>query len=255
MIITPSMLKHHAQCPFSFKLKYIDGLVPTVKKSSEVLGNYLHLTIQKFLKNEIQNPEGYFVSLWDEVKEFLVYPEGEDGEKLKEIALKILGQIPEFVKTLGEIVEVEQPYEADLPVGLLRGTPDLIVVQNGGVVLDWKITRSVIEGKERIDPQLRMYGYLTGVPRGGYIYIKRTKNPTIELSPIVDITPREEEIMLWAEQSVLMEEGPFYKNVSFFCQMCEYLPLCCGEEGAEDLYEKAPVVDRYAGVECKRVRV
>jgi len=254
--ITVSEIKAHAQCPWAYYLKYHEGVVPLVKRSSEVFGTYLHLTINKTLKGEIQNPEEFFTSLWDKEKDFLVYPEREDGEKLKEIGLKVLSQIPEFVKTLGEIIEVEVPYERELPGGtLLRGTPDLIVVQNGEkVILDWKITKSIIEGREKIDPQLKVYSYLTGVNKGGYIYIKRIKNPEIVMSPIVEVQPREEEIMLWAEQGILMEEGPFYKNVSFFCNMCEYLPLCTGEECAENLFKKEEVPDRYKGLSCKRIK-
>jgi hypothetical protein len=50
-----------------------------------------------------------------------------------------------------------------------------------------------------------------------------------------------------------MEEGPYYKNVSFFCQMCEYLPLCAEDPQAEELYERQEIPDRYAGVCCKKV--
>ncbi|MEM4134437.1 MAG: PD-(D/E)XK nuclease family protein [Candidatus Micrarchaeia archaeon] len=251
--ITPSMLKTHSQCPYGYWLKYHEGLVPRVKRSSEVFGNYIHLTIQKWLKQEVKNPEEFFVNLWDKVKDILVYPEREDGESLKEIGLKILSQIPQVVASL-EIIEIEQPYERKLPIGLLKGTPDIIAIQNGEkVVLDWKITKSLIEGKEKIDPQLKMYSYLTGITKGGYIYIKRNKNPEIVFSPVVDIIVRQEDIMLWSEQVVLMEEGPFYKNVSFFCGMCEYLPICCEEPDWEVLFERQEIPDRYAGVSCKRI--
>ena len=94
-----------------YDLRYHQGYVPRVKRSSEVFGSYIHLTINKYLKGEVENPLGFFTSIWDKVKEFLVYPEREDGELLKGIGLGILEQVPDFVKTLGEVLEVEQPYE------------------------------------------------------------------------------------------------------------------------------------------------
>lgn len=259
--ITGSEIRAHAQCPYMFDLRYHQGIVPAVKRSSEVFGSYMHLTINKYLKGEVGNPKGFFASIWDKQKEFLVYPNREDGELLKRIGLEILEQIPEFVKTLGEVLEVEQPYEGVLPGGtLIKGTPDLIVQQGDRkVLLDWKTVFSTpFEGKEKIDPQLKVYSYLTGVEYGAFIYIKRTAKPSIvppTPEKITKVLPREEDVILWAEQGILMEEGPFYKNVSFFCGMCEFLPLCAGEPEAEVLFKKQEVQDRYAELPCKKLVV
>ncbi len=256
--ITGSEIRTHAQCPFLYDLRYHQGWAPRVKRSSEVFGSYIHLTINKYLKGEVENPQGFFTSIWDKTKEFLVYPERENGELLKDIGLAILEQVPDFVKTLGEVLEVEQPYEGVLLDGTtIKGTPDLIV-QKGDtkILLDWKTVNSIpFEGKEKIDPQLKIYSYLTGIGKGGFIYIKRTKNPTINLPRIVEILPREEEMILWAEQSILMKEGPFYKNASFFCGMCEFLPLCAGDPEGETLFTKQEVPDRYKGLTCKKLVV
>jgi len=252
--ITGSELRTHAQCPYMFDLRYHQGYVPMVKRSSEVFGSYMHLTINKYLKGEVENPQGFFTSIWDKEKEFLVYPDRENGELLKSIGLEILEQIPSFVKTLGKILEVEQPYEGVLLGGTpIKGTPDFIVEKDGKKILfDWKIVSSTpFEGKEKIDPQLKVYSYLTGVEDGAFIFVKRTRKPTIIPPRITKISPKEEDVMLWAEQGILMEEGPFYKNVSFFCGMCEYLPLCAGDPEGDTLFIKKEVPDRYAGISCK----
>ncbi len=256
--ITGSEIRTHAQCPYMFDLRYHQGIVPRVKRSSEVFGSYIHLTINKYLKGEVKNPKGFFTAIWDKQKEFLVYPDREDGELLKGIGLEILEQIPDFVKTLGEILEVEQPYEGVLLGGTpIKGTPDLIVEKEGKkILLDWKVVSSTpFEGKEKIDPQLKVYSYLTGVENGAFIYIKRTRKPTIIPPRITNVIPKETDVILWAEQSILMGEGPFYKNVSFFCGMCEYLSLCAGEPEAEVLFKKQEVPDRYAELPCKKLVV
>jgi CRISPR/Cas system-associated exonuclease Cas4 (RecB family) len=254
--ITSSMVTSY-DCPRKYYYEYLEGWKPVRPSANLVFGSIIHDSIAGEYLNG-RKAENIFLEKWDNIEE-VVYSRNDSHESLKKIGLSLIEQVKR-TEVYQRVVEVEKAYQTELPDGtVFKGKIDLIY-DNGKeeVLLDWKTSSSLfLDHRPDLDDQLTAYSMLTRIPKVAYGVLLKKKNPDLKFYH----ARRTQQDYLDYQLKVMkvvsdIESGFFFKKPSLYCNFCPFTPLCRNqkEKIAKEL-KRAPVEDRYEGIECEEVLV
>lgn len=242
-------------CPKKYHYEYLEGWKPKISNANLVFGSIFHESIaEEFLNG--RTSKQVFLEKWEKVGE-LNYSAYDTHEKLKQTGLFLLEKI-QNTPIYQRVVAVEKAYQMELANGtIFKGKIDMIYDDGKQeVVLDWKTSsRSFLDSRPDLDDQLTAYSMLSGISKVAYGVLLKKKEPEINFLSAL----RTKEDYLDYQIKVMkvisdIEAGFFFRKPSMYCGFCSYVCLCRNQkEKIETELKRAPVVDRYQGIECEKV--
>jgi len=138
MRISPSASLKFDDCPYAYKLQYIDGYRSDVVSCNLVFGTVMHSTVEEYLivltRTGIE-PEmmTIFDEKWTDARssQTIEYGANMDGDALKDIGLELCNQFPEAWRNTGLMVLIDDD-----------GKPLLeskLIVKKGAITLSMKL--------------------------------------------------------------------------------------------------------------------
>ena len=247
--ISFSALKNWNQCPYYYKLTYIDKIKKFVGNHYTAFGTALHEVCEKKVENPDFNEEEQMFDL-SFLREMKSLPEDvvkavklsdinamrEQGKKLSKLAVPYLEshfgafEVVSTEEDIYESIENFQDYS-------FKGFIDLVIKTEDGKyhIIDWKTCSWGWNAKKRSDPmttyQLTYYKNFFhrkhGIPLSDiethFALLKRTAKK--DLVEIFRVTSRERKInnaMLLLNKALYnIQSGNFVKN-KLSCKMCEF---------------------------------
>jgi CRISPR/Cas system-associated exonuclease Cas4 (RecB family) len=186
--ISPSGINLFLQCPYAFKLKYIDKIeIPQQENSLLIVGKLVHKNLELYFKDKMINPKlemkptDYMKIAMEEFSHINHFQLNEAVEEAEHY-LTIYSPIAKQLKPLSS----EEYFELELSDNiLLRGVIDLIVQENKGrALIDFKTTRFQVKDNHKYTLQLSLYS-LTNKADAYYLhYITPTHVEIREVKPV-----------------------------------------------------------------------
>lgn len=249
--LSVSGLKNYLSCPNKYLNAQILKLRLIVPKAYFAFGKAVHKGIERRISLGL-NPISVFQETWEYEKAVdLKYGSRESHQSLKEMGSKMLQAWEEDVTTqelISTPAAVEVPLATEVAGVPLYGIVDFYSLN---AVVDWKTASSDFGEEKSLDLQLPFYSLLTGNPEllYGFGVLIKNKTPRVQyvFLPQGDIENikniRELIVQAWEGIWKGISTGIFPRIPSSTCSFCDYLPLCLGKEGAEELYASALEVE------------
>jgi len=242
-------------CPRKYYYEYVECWKSVKPSANLVFGSILHESIaEEFLNG--RKAIDVFLERWSKAGE-LTYSRADKHESLRKIGIALIEKV-QRTEIYQRVVAVEKAYQTELPDGtIFKGKVDLIY-DNGKeeVLLDWKTSSSLfLDHRPDLDDQLTAYSMLSGISKVAYGVLLKKKNPEIRLlyakRTYQDYLDYQFKVMKVVAD---IEAGFFFKKPSLYCGFCPFVPLCRNQkEKINTELKKAPVEDRYVGIECEEV--
>lgn len=237
-----SQINKYLTCPEKYRLYYKEGLRPRVPSASLVFGQLIHQALAHLL-GEGGDPVEYFRNAWESSREVeLDYGSRDSWDKLLERGVGLLQKFQEEeLEKFEDVLSVEAPFEVAIS-GLedpFVGVIDLVARIDGQrTVIDFKTSKSSYSGHEaEMSDQLLAYALARpDADRVGLCVLVKTKSPKIEWH-FADLPASRLQEYLWKARLVAheIEAGRFFKRPGLWCNWCDFLPVCLGnEEEAEE---------------------
>lgn len=237
-----SQINKYLTCPEKYRLWYREGLRPRVPSASLVFGQLIHQALAHLL-GEDGDPVEYFRGAWESAKEVeLDYGSRDSWEKLRERGVGLLQKFQEDeLDKFEHVLSVEEPFEVEIS-GLkdpFVGVIDLVARMDGKrTLVDFKTSKSSYSGHEaEMSDQLVAYALANpDADRVALCVLVKTKTPKIEWQ-FAELPVSRLQEYLWKARLVAseVEAGKFYKRPGLWCNWCDFLPVCLGnEEEAEE---------------------
>lgn len=239
--LSVSGLKNYLSCPHKYYKAQIERLRPIVSKAYFSFGKAIHKGIEKKIVENL-NPVSVFQETWAyEEAVDMQYGSRENHAILKEVGSRMLlawnGDI-----TTREILEVPARCEVAISAEIggipLYGIMDFLSTD---AVIDWKTASSDYGEDKALDLQLPFYSLLLELSGHnperlyGFGVLVKNKTPRVQYMflPQGD-TENLKELIVRAWEGIIAGFFPRIPNSG--CSFCDFLPLCLGTEGAEELY-------------------
>ena len=219
MSFSYSSVRTFSECPYKYKLKYIDKLKPkkSIDPSSPLyLGTACHTGIEtRSIEKAIEEYKSNFTYL-NPLHEMEIYK----LSKVLEVAIK-------------EIPEGDYEYKLEGPDGFVGYIDELVPVGDGIYdILDFKYSNNVSKYKK--SGQIHIYQYyfekLTGksIRNISYAFISKLKNPDDTPSvKIVTIPYNQHHVDIFFFNKEKMDGAKEYeKKPSDYCRNCDYYRYC-----------------------------
>ena len=241
--LSASSLRDFLTCPFKGKLAHIDRLRLAKPKAVLEFGTAVHRSIEKFY-TEKKDPSETFREEWKN-GEYL-YTNGDSYETLRDCGKKLLNKFKSHPDTPTDPHTIEQMRYCEV-----GGVPFISFIDftgdNGRLLLDWKTSSCKYpDYKAKLDLQLTAYTYVLAVTerfpeRVGFGVFVKKKDPELQYL----FSEREAEqleqferlcIKVWNDIHNTYFPSNFPKIPGNHCGMCDYIPICLGEEVPEGYY-------------------
>lgn len=232
-----SAITQYLQCPFKYKLQYVDELelIPSYEANDAlILGTAIHHGVETgSIEEAIQQYYGQYPIITDlHVHE----------------AMKLEHLFPQVLDFLNQFPKVE--HEVEFKVGTFTGTVDLIVHNNDDTVDIYDIKYSNNINTYLESPQLHIYKYMLEklgykVQKIGFIFIPKTWIRQRKTEDLYQFRQRLKETLKTMEIQVvhvdyeqskvtdslltaveMLETKEFPKNPTRLCSWCEYKEFC-----------------------------
>lgn len=242
-------------CPRKYYYEYVEGWKLVKPPANLVFGSIIHESIAEEFLNDRKAVE-VFLEKWNNVGE-ITYSRSDSHESLREVGILLIEKVQK-TEIYQRVVAVEKAYQTELPDGtIFRGKVDLIFDDGQEeVLLDWKTSSSsFLDHRPDLDDQLTAYSMLSRISKVAYGVLLKKKNPEIKFFYASRTYQDHLDYQLKVMKAVSdIEAGFFFKKPSFYCGFCPFCPLCRNqEEKIKTELKKAPVEDRYAGIEYEEV--
>ena len=240
-------------CPRKYFYQYVEGWRPVKQPANLVFGSIVHDSIaEEFLNGKTS--EDVFLEKWDKAAD-LAYSKKDTHESLRKTGLSLLEKIKE-TEVLKRVVAVEKSYRTELPDGtLFKGKVDMVYDDGKDeVLLDWKTSSSsFLNSRPDLDDQLTAYSMLSGIRKVAFGVLLKKKEPEVKFYHAERTYQDHLDYQIKVMKAVSdIESGFFFKKPSLYCGFCTYSPLCRKQgHRVEAELERAPINDRYEGVECE----
>jgi putative RecB family exonuclease len=283
-VYSHSRLSTFEQCPYKYKLQYIDKVEPVVTQSIEAfLGSCVHEVLEKLYKdlqfekkNSLEDLLNYLHEIWEKNWDDSIVIVKKQYTKDNYIRM---GE--KFIKnyynryqpfTKGKTIALEDRIKISLDSEgnyLLQGFIDRLVEGSDGFyeIHDYKTnSRLPLPSQIKSDRQLALY--MIGV-KNNYPDAKGVKLiwHFLAFDKELDSTRTNEELEKLKKETIALidkieSEEKFEACVSFLCDWCEFKPVCKQwshlykiREKSESEYSKEPgvkLVNRYAELKDKK---
>jgi hypothetical protein len=247
--VSPSRLNLWLRCPLAFKLRYIDGIVPSTSPSL-FLGKMVHLGLEWYYRHRqigvVMNSDEVAKRLgqaWDEAvqQEDVSFDPAVEGRALRRQAMDLVAAYmdhvgedeppPIAVETRLEAPLVDPDTGEDLEIPLL-GVVDLVTDDDDGpIIADFKTTARRGRPLDVIhEVQLTSYAYLFRYASGSLeaaLEIRglvKTKTPRVELHRYEARTETHLRRLFAVIRAYLddLDSGRFIFRPGLGCQMCDF---------------------------------
>jgi len=257
-----SKLSTFEQCPYKYKLRYIEKIIPDIEKSIEAhLGTCVHHALEwvytEVLNGKIPTLDDIIIvygEKWTEsdADNFLIVKKEMTSKDYFEKGLKFI--IDYYTKNYpfnDGTVELEKEVKITLGNSVLIGYIDRLAVGKEKIEIHDYKTASSIPSKEKIenDRQLALYSIAI---KEKYGKDKDVKLIWHYLAHNIDISSSrtEEQIENLKKEIIdLIEKiestNEFPKCESVLCNWCEYKNICCGEKKKDSLSKEYPTASKY----------
>ena len=252
--ITATMVISY-DCPRKYYYEYVEGWKSVKPSANLVFGSILHESIaEEFLNG--RKAIDVFLEKWSKAGE-LTYSRADKHESLRKIGIALIEKV-QRMEIYQRVIAVEKAFQTELPDGtIFKGKLDMIFDDGKEeVVLDWKTaSSSFLDHRPDLDDQLTAYSMLSGISKVAYGVLLKKKNPEIKLlyaqRSYQDYLDYQFKVMKVVSD---IESGFFFKKPSLYCAFCPFVPLCRNQkEKINTELKRAPVENRYAGIECEEV--
>jgi len=225
--ISASGVNLYLQCPYAFRLKYIDKLeIPQQENTFLITGKLVHKSLELYFKAKIDNkdhglnPNDYMKSAIEDFKHINYFQLDEAIEEADHY-LTLYSPTAKQLKP----VSSEEYFELELTDNLLlRGVIDLIVQEKKGrALIDFKTTRGQVKDNYKYTLQLSFYS-LTNKADAYYLhYITPSHIQIKEIKPVnKDLL---NDIVKDIEKSVKFGSFPA-SGLGVACNTCVYKKVC-----------------------------
>ncbi len=247
-VYSHSRLSCFEQCPYKYKLQYIDKVEPEVAQSIEAfLGSCVHEVLEKLYKdlqfekkNSLEDLIKYLHEVWEKNWDnsiVIVKKEYKKDNYLKmaeKFITKYYDRYHPF--TEGKTIALEDRILINLDSKgcyQLQGYIDRLVEAGAGFyeIHDYK-TNSRLPLPKYIKSDRQLALYMIGV-KNNYPDVKDVKLiwHFLAFDKEVDSTRSDEELDKLKKETIKLidkieSEGRFVANTSFLCDWCEYRPVC-----------------------------
>lgn len=251
-----SALKTYLQCPWKFKLHYVEGVQPEFRPSGMVLGGAVHQALAQY-HLAVMGKESFdadqLMKAFDDVLDRALdqavpvqFKKGEDPEALGGTGRGLL-EVYHREARFTHIVDVERPFRASLADPRtgevlepeLVGVFDLIEADDEGTVSVVEIktaARRWSEGQVNLDLQGSLYAeavsQLDLVGQGEealirYEILVKNKKPILDRRYAVRREgDRHMAMTIAADALRAIEHDAFYRNPGWGCSGCQYRKQC-----------------------------
>lgn len=234
LTISPSKLRKCTACMYQYKLYYIDGWRPRHNKAIFAFGNVCHEVVTDSILGRFKNdPAMVFTSKWRKnLNSRLSYNNGDSFEKLMEMGTELCRQIPDKLKGITAIQDIEKQFTVKLGHIQLNGYIDFICqYKRKPTLFEIKTVRSFADHEVEMSDQLTLYSMARNIPRVGIIaLLKRKTNPQIEIHTATRTAENYRDLKYKIKKAVDDITHRHYHKVNdkMTCQMCDFLPICYG---------------------------
>ncbi len=247
-VYSHSRLSTFEQCPYKYKLQYIDKLEPEVAQSIEAfLGSCVHEVLEKLYKdlqfekkNSLEDLINYLHEVWEKNWDSSIVIVKKEYTKDNYIRMA-----EKFIRAYynryhpfseGKIIALEDRIKIDLDsegAYQLQGYIDRLVEAGDGFyeIHDYK-TNSRLPLPKYIKSDRQLALYMIGV-KNNYPDVKSVKLiwHFLAFDKEIDSTRSDEELVRLKKETISLidkieSEDRFEANVSFLCDLCEYRPVC-----------------------------
>jgi putative RecB family exonuclease len=254
--ISASSLKSFLQCPWKFKLQYVEGALPEFRPSALLLGKAVHEALafhhQALRVEEPTPPEevvGHFIASLQSEAQGDIPVQFKNGEDLDSVRETGRGLVELYLREARpqRIVAVEQPFRArliDPRTGeelepSLVGVFDLIEKDEEGNVSVVEIKTAARKWSAgQVDGDLQGSLYAEAVAQAGlvpegrealirYEILVKNKKPVLDSQYAIRRRgDREMALTITVDALKAIEAGAFYRNPSWACAGCQYRKQC-----------------------------
>ncbi|MBX0312373.1 MAG: PD-(D/E)XK nuclease family protein [Sulfurihydrogenibium sp.] len=226
--ISASGINLYLQCPYSFKLKYIDKIEISQQESiSLITGRLVHRCLELFFKDRMNigdvylKPSDYMkvaIEDFNHINPLLLDEAVEEADHY----LTIYNRVAQTITPESS----EEYFEMELNNNLkLRGYIDLIAREGKKrVLIDFKTTRSNIKDNPKYTLQLSLYSLTHKADSYFLHYITPTSVQVKEIKPIDKIILHS--IINSVENSVIHNNFPPTGMINEACNSCLYRKIC-----------------------------
>lgn len=244
--ISFSAMKLMVECPFKYKLSYVDGIKKFTGNEYTAFGTALHKACEKKLLNESVQEQAIFSETFEKelaalpqtkmLDEQLVTDMKEQGKMLAVLAL------PALRKMFGDFTVLAA--EADLfemiqefPEWNFKGFIDLVIKTSDGKIhiLDWKSCAWGWDAEKKSDPmvtyQLTFYKYFYARKHNidpkmietYFVLLKRTaKQDNVEIFRVTSGDKKTDNALNLLKKTLYAIDKGFYPKNRLSCKYCEY---------------------------------
>jgi CRISPR/Cas system-associated exonuclease Cas4 (RecB family) len=226
--ISASGINLFLQCPFAFKLKYVDKVeIQQPENTALLTGKLVHKCLELFFKNKLNNGDDYLKAS-DYMKEAIEDFKGVNPLLLDEAIeeadhyLTIYNKVAQTLTPEGS----EEYFEMELNNNLkLRGYIDLIAREGKKrMLIDFKTTRSNVKDNPKYTLQLSLYS-LTHKADAYYLhYLTPTHIQIKEIKPLDKSILHS--IISNVEKAVDNDNFPPTGVVNETCSNCQFKKVC-----------------------------
>jgi putative RecB family exonuclease len=243
MIYSHSSISSFKQCPYKFKLRYIDKIIPEIKKTVEsFMGGIVHEVLEELyssIKNskvpEFNELQAKLVEKWKTqwTNDILIVKKGMNKENYFESALRFLKNYYDsyFPFNQGEIIGIEQQININLDGKEMIGYIDRLEKRGEEYyIIDYK-TNNWLKSQEEIDSDSQLATYQIAIMEK-YCTDKVILNwHFLNFNKLLQSKKSKEQIETLKKELIKsineIESAKDYKTCkSALCDWCEYKTIC-----------------------------
>ncbi len=254
--VSYSAIKVYYDCPFLFKLKEIDKVVPKTGSIHMSFGTAMHLVCENFLREKTEEPYKVFLSEFraklEEIPELKVLLSNADNKKL------ITEMLPQSKELFPEILPATQAFFNEYKVlstecqlmEMMEGTDikfkgfiDLVLYTpqtDTYHIIDWKTCSWGWDARKKADKvinyQLALYKHffcqMNDIPpekvETYFALLKRTAKPgkKVEIFRVTSGKVKTKNALGWVKVPVTNIEKGFFPKKSSYCSQCPGKDVC-----------------------------
>lgn len=235
--LSHSRVNRYLHCPEQYRLYHVENLRPRIPAASLIFGQLIHQLLARFFRTK-EDPVEAFRSIWDALHDReLRYGPRESWERLAQSGKALLEKfLREELPHLGTIEAVEQGFRlaiTSLPVPFV-GVIDLVADLDGKrTVIDFKTSAAGYPEHEVVLSD-QLTGYELAHPEAQQVALcvfVKTARPRIDWHTsergVAQIGEYLQKLTL---VGYAINARHFYKRPGWWCTMCNYLPVCLGDE-------------------------
>lgn len=257
-----SKLSMFEQCPYKYKLKYIENITPEIEKSIEAhLGTSVHNTLEwiytQVLNENIPTLDDSILKYSEEWSEkdadqFLIVKKEFTSKDYFEKGVKfIIDYYSKYHPFNDGTLALEKKIEMPLGDHVIVGYIDRLSLKENEIKIHDYKTANSLPPKEKVesDRQLALYSIAIQEKYGKDKKIKLVWHYLAHNMEITSTRTDEQLEMLKKEILELIkkieEATEFPKCESILCNWCEYKNICCGNPEKTQTEKEFPTIAKY----------